>query len=178
MSRMNDTDARLARLREKSRLLSSSMKDHEDRLNRISNSLAESYSSAQFTKSNRDSNAFRTSLRESINMQSQARQFQEKEFNSTYQPPPPPQAGYDYNNNMNSPLTTAALESLSYTNGIDQTASPEKAVMDAAKDYVNAMTNRNNEIEELRRVITVKTVKLRLAEEEVERLNRRRKKHV
>ena len=70
MSRMNDTDARLARLREKSRLLSSSMKDHEDRLNRISNSLAESYSSAQFTKSNRDSNAFRTSLRESINMQS------------------------------------------------------------------------------------------------------------
>ena len=178
MSRMNDTDARLARLREKSRLLSSSMKDHEDRLNRISNSLAESYSSAQFTKSNRDSNAFRTSLRESINMQSQARQFQEKEFNSTYQPPPPPQAGYDYNNNnnMNSPLTTAALESLSYTNGIDQTASPEKAVMDAAKDYVNAMTNRNNEIEELRRVITVKTVKLRLAEEEVERLKQAEEK--
>lgn len=178
MSRMNDTDARLARLREKSRLLSSSMKDHEDRLNRISNSLSESYSSAQFTKSNRDSNAFRTSLRESINMQSQARQFQEKEFNSTYQPPPPPQAGYDYNNinNMNSPLTTAALESLSYTNGIDQTASPEKAVMDAAKDYVNAMTNRNNEIEELRRVITVKTVKLRLAEEEVERLKQAEEK--
>ena len=178
MSRMNDTDARLARLREKSRLLSSSMKDHEDRLNRISNSLSESYSSAQFTKSNRDSNAFRTSLRESINTQSQARQFQEKEFNSTYQPPPPPQAGYDYNNNnnMNSPLTTAALESLSYTNGIDQTASPEKAVMDAAKDYVNAMTNRNNEIEELRRVITVKTVKLRLAEEEVERLKQAEEK--
>ena len=32
------------------------------------------------------------------------------------------------------------------------------------------MTNRNTEIEELRRVITVKTVKLRLAEEKVERL--------
>eukprot|EP00943_MAST-04B_sp_MAST-4B-sp1_P001113 g1113.t1 len=179
MSITNDTDARLARLREKSRLLSSSMKDHEERLNRISNSLAVSYSSAQFTKSNRESNAFRTTLGKSLNTRSSPAlekvspmQYQEKYV--------PQQVGHNFYNSRNSPLTTAALQSydsrLPTSYGQEQDNSPEKAVMDAAKDYVNAMTNRNNEIEELRRVITVKTVKLRLAEEEVERLKQAEEK--
>ena len=169
MSNSIDMDTRLARLREKSRLLSNSMKDHEDRLTRMSNSLAKSQRSAISTKEKRESDAFRSSLVTSLDHRSIPIHMSDSNW----------QQGGDITANVatrkysvNPPLTTAALATPHFGfSGLQQgKPSPEKAVMDAAKDYVNAMTTRNTEIEELRRVITVKTVKLRLAEEEVERL--------
>ena len=70
MSNNIDMDTRLARLREKSRLLSNSMKDHEDRLTRMSTSLARSYSSAISTKQKRESDPFRSTLAESLDHRS------------------------------------------------------------------------------------------------------------
>ena len=171
MSSNIDMDTRLARLREKSRLLSNSMKDHEDRLTRMSTSLAKSYSSAISTKQKRESDAFRSTLdHPSVLLRMSNSNLEQRESTNATGDAMANTATNKYS--MNPPLTTAALATPRFSsNGLQPSRpSPEKAVMDAAKDYVNAMTNRNTEIEELRRVITVKTVKLRLAEEEVERL--------
>ncbi len=172
-----ETDARLAKLREKSRALSESMRNHEDRLNRISSRLADSQSSARLQQISRDNSAIRaSSMPTSPDLKGVQLQFDSVSGN----------AGVSRNgSSTRSPLRASALGSPHRANHQSQfhsrsshanekstsnNGSPELSIMSAAKDYASIMREKNLEIEELRRVVTVSTVKLRLAEEEVERL--------
>ena len=137
----SETDARLARLREKSRALTSSMRDHEDRLNRISSRLADTQSSAMVQERSRNSSALRTS------------------------------AAFIHSPPHQSPLRASALNSpiQPYLTSSESEKKVTEGIMDAAKDYVHVMSDKNIELEELRRLMTVTTVKLRLAQEEADR---------